>query len=521
MIVHDLRQGTPEWNQFRLEHFAASEAAAMLGLSTKVTRNELLHMKHTMQPKEYSDWVENVLFANGHEVEELTRPLVEAQYGDEFYPVVCSDGKYSASCDGLTIDELNAWECKQWNESLAESVRNGFIPEEHQPQCQQVLMVTGAQQLVFTVSDGTDNKRHDAIIYPDEKWFKRIKDGWAQFAVDLDNYVPKDLPEKPQAEAIMRLPALSIQIKGEVTTSNLPQFKADAEAFIENINTNLKTDEDFSNAEANVKYCKDTEDSLEAAKKAAIAQTASIDEVMRTIDFIKDQLRTKRLDLDKKVKTEKANIKAKIILDAKKSFDEFISDLSEQIKPIRLDVDSPHFDSATKNKRTLESLHNAVDTELARCKIMANEIVNNIRRKLDWFNEIVDDNESLFPDISNIIYKPIEDFTLLVNTRIEDQKRKVEEAAEQKIIDDAEAAKKLTEKESVEEKTISEPQQTRTVSGPVKVNKSTNSSKEIAIKAATESLAAIIESTPAKHDLSTVIIKAIAEGKITNVTIQY
>jgi len=41
-VIHNLIQGSPEWHQFRLEHDGASEAAAMLGLSKKVPRNELL-----------------------------------------------------------------------------------------------------------------------------------------------------------------------------------------------------------------------------------------------------------------------------------------------------------------------------------------------------------------------------------------------------------------------------------------------------------------------------------------------
>ena len=47
MKVHKLIQGSPEWHQFRLAHYGASEAAAMLGLSAKVTRTELLQAKKT------------------------------------------------------------------------------------------------------------------------------------------------------------------------------------------------------------------------------------------------------------------------------------------------------------------------------------------------------------------------------------------------------------------------------------------------------------------------------------------
>ncbi|MCM2248878.1 hypothetical protein MYF60_28335, partial [Klebsiella pneumoniae] len=79
--------------------------------------------------------------------------------------------------------------------------------------------------------------------------------------------------------------------------------------FIANIKTDLKTDEDFVQADATVKFCKEAEDNLEVAKNAAIAQTASIDELMRTVDHIKAQLRDKRLALDKLVEQRKKQIK--------------------------------------------------------------------------------------------------------------------------------------------------------------------------------------------------------------------
>lgn len=73
--VHDLIQGSDEWHRFRLDHFGASEAAAMLGLSPHVKRGELLRMKHTGQPKEFSDWFQKNILDNGHAVEALARPM--------------------------------------------------------------------------------------------------------------------------------------------------------------------------------------------------------------------------------------------------------------------------------------------------------------------------------------------------------------------------------------------------------------------------------------------------------------
>src|SRR4030067_599899 len=181
-------QGSDEWHAFRLEHFGASEAAAMLGLSKKVKRTEVVHMKHTGRGKECSDWGRENILDNGHAVEAIARPIAEEIIGEELFPATYYDGKLSASSDGLTMLGDVAFEHKQWNAGLASSVKAGILPEEHAPQCQQTMMVTGAKRLLFMVSDGTKDNCEYLWVELDAKWIKRILQGWAQFAVDLANY---------------------------------------------------------------------------------------------------------------------------------------------------------------------------------------------------------------------------------------------------------------------------------------------------------------------------------------------
>lgn len=440
MKTLDLIQGSPEWLEHRFKHCNASEAAAMLGLDPKTTRTQLLHMKSTGAEKEFSDWVQKNILDYGHEVEGLARQHIEVLLDNDLYPVTGADGHLSASFDGLTIFEDVGFEHKQWDETLADSVSNKIVPDSNMPQIQQQLLVSDAEKIIFVVSNGTKEKMVSMDVYPDKKWFKRITNGWEQFKKDLAEYKPRELAEKPEANAIMQLPALSIEIKGEVIASNLPKFKEDAESFIANINTDLKTDNDFANAEATVKFCDETEKKLELAKKSALAQTASIDEVMRTIDFIKDQLRTKRLDLNRKVTTEKTKIKDAIITDTKKLFVSHLEKLNDEFKGyVTLDAGYPDFVSAMKNKRTLESLHNAADTELARCKIAANEIASHIRANLAIFHDLAKDNKELFRDLQSIIYKAKDDFELLIKTRISEHEKSVAAAAQKKIEDDKKA----------------------------------------------------------------------------------
>lgn len=430
MQLHQLIQGSPAWLQFRLERYTAGEAAAMLGMSPYVTRNDLLEHKATGTAQEFSDWVQKHILDYGHEVEALARPLVEHMIGQDLYPVTASEGMYSASCDGLTMDETIAFEHKQWNTELAAAVAAGVVPDHHQPQCQQILMVTGAEKVIFVCSDGTPKNFVYTEVFPSPEWQARIRAGWEQFAVDLVNFERKEFAPKPQAEVIMQLPALSMQIRGEVAFSNLPAFKAKAEEFIASIKTDLTTDEDFANAEAQIKFCDNAEKALEQAKAAALAQTVDIDLLMRTVDHISEQLREKRLLLTRTVKDKKESIKYEILTGGKSALAVHIISLEAELAPLRLPAIVADFAGAMKNKRTLESLHNAVDTTLANAKIEANEIAKAMRSRLSWYRANVAGYDALFADLQSLILKADDDFHLAVTTRINAQRAKEAEQAQ-------------------------------------------------------------------------------------------
>lgn len=442
---HDLVQGTDEWDEFRLVHFGASEAAAMLGLSSKVKRNELLHMKFTGSAKEFSDWVRENILDKGHELEALARPIVELEIGEDLYPVTMSIGEISASCDGLTMDERRAWEHKQWNETLAASLQSGELPEEHMPQAQQVLMVTGAERLIFTCSDGTDANMVHLEVLPDEAWFEKLRSGWTQFRKDLVAYEPREIKEKPTGEAIMGLPTLAVQIKGEVVASNLPRFKAAADKFIANIKTDLQTDQDFADAEATVKFCEKAEKDLDVARAAAISQTASIDELMQTLEHIQEQLRRKRLDLNKLVTKRKDEIKAEIISEGRKAYAAHVAELNVELKVVDITVPPVDFITAAKNKRTLASLHEAIDTAVANGKIAADAAAKDLRAKLVWYQANGEEHAFLFRDLQTLIQKPAEDFHLAVTSRVAEHKRQEAEKEAKRKADEAAAQQRATE----------------------------------------------------------------------------
>jgi len=423
MQIHELIQGSPEWLAYRFEHYNASEAAAMLGISKTTTRTELMHMMHTGLGKEFSDWVQRNVLDYGHEVEAKVRPLVEALIGDDLYPVTCSEGKLSASLDGLTMDGEIAFECKQWNAEIAQQVAAGEMPEQHMPQCQQIMMITGAKKVVFAVGDGTRENLMVLEVFPDEAWFKRIMQGWTQFAIDLAAYAPAVTEVKPVGRSPETLPALHIEVTGMVTASNLAEYKAHALAVFGGINRNLVTDQDFASAESTVKWCGDIETRLAAAKQHALSQTASIDELFRAIDEISAEARATRLELDKLVKNRKDSIRGEIVSDGRNALADHMAALTARIGEPLLPAVPVDFANAIKGKRTLDSMRDAVATELARAKIAANEMADRISFNL----RILDAHKDfafLFNDRASIVLKHPEDMQMLVTVRINEHKAK-------------------------------------------------------------------------------------------------
>lgn len=432
--VHNLVQGSDEWNLFRQSHFGASEAAAMLGLSDKVKRNELLHMKSTGTAKEFSDWVQEHILDYGHEVEALARPIVEETIGEDLYPVTCSDGEISASCDGLTMSGDTAFEHKQWNVELAAMVEAGIVPDTHMPQCQQILMVTGAKRVRFVVSDGTTDRMVFTDVLPDEAWFDRIRAGWAQFKKDLAEYVPQAAEVKPIGRTPETLPALLVEVTGRVTASNLREYRDHALAVFAGINRELTTDQQFADAEKTVKWCGMVEERLAAAKQHALSQTASIDELFRTIDDISAEARRVRLDLDKLVTRRKTEVKEAIIKGGRDAFAAHVQALKDETRGAFVQIGMPDFAGAVKGKRSVASIQDAVDTLLANSKIEADAAAKRIRDNIAFLDGAIAGYEFLFADRVGLATKQLDDLKLVVSSRIEahkaEEQRKEDEQRE-------------------------------------------------------------------------------------------
>lgn len=440
MKIHSLIQGSPEWLAYRAQHFNASDAPAMLGCSPYKTRADLLRELHTGLAAAVDDATQRV-FDAGHRFEALARPLAEEIIGEELYPITGSEGRLSASFDGLTMDESTAWEHKMLNDTLRAAFRQietiapmhreraagRELPVWHRAQMEQQLHVSGAQRVLFTASAWSDDgeliEAAHCWYYPDEELRAEILRGWDQFAADLAAYVPPTKADPaPTGRTPDSLPALLVQVNGAVTASNLPEFKAVALAAIASVNRDLKTDQDFADAEKAVKWCGEVESRLAAAKEHALSQTASIDELFKTMDDISAEARRVRLDLDRLVKARKEAIKGEIVAEARRAYELHEDVLRAETGGPWIALGQPDFAGAIKGLRTVDSIRNAVDTTLAQAKIRADESARRIRESLRILAEDGAGFEFLFSDKLQLIGKAPEDLRLLMASRIEAHK---------------------------------------------------------------------------------------------------
>lgn len=431
MIIHNVIQGSAEWHELRAKFDTASEAPVMMGASKNMKRNELLFAKKTGLTKDVHWFVQRFLFDVGHEAEASARPIAEKLMGKDLYPVTVSSDGLLASLDGRVLQGDDLWEHKLWNEELAAAIRAKELDPYYYWQLEQQLHASKAKRVLFMCSDGTEENCVWMWYEPVPGRIEQLLAGWEQFNKDLLEYVPVIETPAPIGTSPDALPALRIEVTGMVTASNLEAFKDHAITVFREIKTDLKDDQDFADAEKTVKWCKDIEEKLEAAKRHALSQTASIDELFRAIDSISAEARTKRLALDKLVDARKKALRLEIVTKAVAAINEHYHDINKTLGDCALELPShtsSRFNEAIKGKRTISSLQDAVDTVLAQMKIEANQVAHNRRLAVAALDKLAEGYEHLFADRQQICStKAPDDIRNLVATRIADFKAKEDE----------------------------------------------------------------------------------------------
>ena len=442
MKIHNVAQGSAEWLSLRAQHFTASEAPAMMGASKYQTRTDLLAAKKTGITPDVTP-SQQFIFDKGHATEALARPMTEALIGEELYPIVGTEGNLLASMDGATMLGETLFEHKLWNESVVAQVKAGELTPHYYWQLEQQLLVSGAERVIFVCSDGTAENFVHMEYRPVGGRAAQLVEGWKQFEADLANFEMAGAPSIVVGKAPDELPALRIELTGMVTASNLKVFEDSALAVIDSVKTTLSSDQEFADAKKAVKWCCDVEEAVAAAKKQALSQTQSIDELFSSLDRISAHARETRLKVDKLVKAQELLVKTNIKHKAELALAEHIAGINKTLGKVALPHVHVDFTGAMKNKRTIASLQDAVDTELARAKIDASQAADGIRLNLTSLAELAVDYAFLFSDVQQLATKANDDLVTLIKFRIAEHQKDEQAKADAKRITEEQEAQRL------------------------------------------------------------------------------
>ena len=444
----DLVQGSEEWRQARLNYLCASEAPAMMGDSKFMSRRQLLALKKGWQANPASDSKQK-LFDAGHDSEQAARTILETQLLRDLPPVVgltVVDGlELLASFDGYgeTDGALLLWEHKNWNAILAENTRNGIFEPTYYWQLEHQMLVAGVDSILFMVSDGTVDRRVSTLYESVPKRRSDLISGWKQFLIDLDEYEIEPRQAVVVAGEVEPLPALTFSVKGSKIVSNfndcLPVIKSRVQTEIARA---LETDQDFADREKLNKTTRDARAKLKqivSDVQSEFVSYAEFADAAAEIDRLLQQLQSHG---EKQVRQHKSLKKQAIINAAQASVDSHINACDEKISPMRLinilgpEVLQPDFSSATKNKRTIESLENAAEAAVAKVKILIDDAMGRVVPNLESLGAEIAEYKTLFNDVEQIVNQSQEAFDAIVKCRISAYNKELIADQDQTIIDE-------------------------------------------------------------------------------------
>lgn len=216
--------------------------------------------------------------------------------------------------------------------------------------------------------------------------------------------------------------SLQVETKGEVLSSNLDQFRDSVTKALAYINLNLETDEDFEQAEEDVKCLKQAEDVVKNAKEKALKDAEELHTFFAALDASSEEVRQARLELERQIKKRKEEVRADLIKTAKERLM-----CADHLKDSVFDG---IFDNAIKGKRSMDSIAKALDIAVA----TGNSIITNSRKVIAGY--VAKHGNDLIPDKDELEVKDCKVVESELRRRVEareaavERKRLEEEAAQ-------------------------------------------------------------------------------------------
>ena len=242
---------------------------------------------------------------------------------------------------------------------------------------------------------------------------------------------------------------LILSTESRVLSTNITDFKAQAEKYLSSLTQTLETDIDFGRAKDEIKELGELEARTRKAIDNVLNGNKEISELVDTAKTIAERFRQERLSREKLVKEREKSVKDNVanaaiieILDTRNSA------CSESTISLALEFTMPkdtlkkRINDATKNKRTIDGLTKAVNAEKG---LVLAELMSEIARLQSRLKLIPISHEYLFSDAVKLIAGE-DDLEEIVAQRIEEEKQREEQRKA-----DAEAAAEKAKQEAEEQ----------------------------------------------------------------------
>lgn len=147
-MQQDLKQGTPEWLDWRRKHITASDAPVLMQVSKWTTPYQLFLNKAGLgESKPVSESMRR-----GLEIEPIALMEVEALLNTQLAPAVLQHPGIAwmgASLDGYNAKEGRVIEIKLANVDDHECASSGNVPVHYYPQLQHQMLVAGVSRMYY------------------------------------------------------------------------------------------------------------------------------------------------------------------------------------------------------------------------------------------------------------------------------------------------------------------------------------------------------------------------------------
>lgn len=242
---------------------------------------------------------------------------------------------------------------------------------------------------------------------------------------------------------------LKIALTGKITTTNFDEWKTDLLAQIASAKRDLKSDDDFANAENAVKTIKAGELALKNAKISALEQAAEIQKLFAGIDEVTEDARQARLSLERQIKARKIEIRDEIIDAGMADIDTFLAEQPEifQTHNEHQFANTDTLESMAKGKRTTKSLQTAITKAVMSVKKAITDKVGAFNDNENTLAKIDTSLQSLFQDRSTLLNMPADDLVATIEKRIaffEEEQARVASVAPEIPVQEAEISQSDT-----------------------------------------------------------------------------